>query len=71
MRDLLESRNRHQKAETKRKYRHRMEPVALAEKAGRTVLTARVAGQFPGSPVELRFVFGLKDGRIASLEVHG
>lgn len=59
------------KAETKRKYRYTVEPLALAEEDGRTVLMARVSGQFPGSPVKLRFIFGLTDGRIASLEIHG
>ena len=59
------------KAESKRKYRYTVEPLAVAEAEGGAVLTARVSGQFPGSPVELRYVFGLKDGGIASLEIQG
>jgi hypothetical protein len=59
------------KAEAKRKYRYMVEPLAMAEEDGRTLLTARVAGQFPGSPVDLRYVFGFADGRIASLEIRG
>lgn len=59
------------KAEAKRKYRYMVEPVAVAETDGGAVLTGRVSGQFPGSPVELRYAFGLKDGRIATLQIHG
>ncbi|MGL4965770.1 MAG: nuclear transport factor 2 family protein [Inquilinus sp.] len=59
------------KADGKRKYQYTVEPLAVAEAEGKTVLTARVSGQFPGSPVELRYLFGLKDGHIASLEIHG
>jgi hypothetical protein len=59
------------KAESKRKYQHTVEPLDVTEADGKTVLTARVAGQFPGSPVELRFAFGLANGRIASLEITG
>jgi uncharacterized protein (TIGR02246 family) len=36
---------------------------------GRTVLTATAAGDFPGSPVDLRFAFVLRDGAIAALEI--
>jgi limonene-1,2-epoxide hydrolase len=59
------------KAESKRKYQYTVEPLAVAEAEGGAVLTGRVSGQFPGSPVELRYAFGLQDGRIASLEIHG
>jgi hypothetical protein len=59
------------KAESKRKYAYTVEPLAVAQAEGGAVLTARVAGQFPGSPVDLRYVFGLKDNRIATLEIVG
>lgn len=59
------------KADAKRKYRYTVEPLAVAAAAGGAVLTARVSGQFPGSPVELRYAFGLKDGRITTLEIQG
>jgi hypothetical protein len=59
------------KAESKRKYQYTVEPLAVAEAEGGAVLTGRVSGQFPGSPVDLRYVFGLKGNRIASLEIHG
>ena len=59
------------KAESKRKYQYTVEPIAVIEAEGGAVLTGRVSGQFPGSPVELRYVFGLKGGRIETLEIHG
>ncbi|WP_343713807.1 nuclear transport factor 2 family protein [Inquilinus sp.] len=59
------------KAEAKRKYQYTVEPIAVSGTEGGAVLTGRVSGRFPGSPVELRYAFGLKDGRIATLEIHG
>ncbi len=59
------------KAETKRKFDHTVEPLAISERDGKTVLTARLTGNFPGSPVTLEFSFTLKDGKIAALEIHG
>ena len=42
-------------------------PVAI--KAWKTVVTSRLTGNFPGSPVDLRFVFRLERGKIAFLEI--
>ncbi|GAB7080198.1 nuclear transport factor 2 family protein [Megalodesulfovibrio paquesii] len=52
-------------------YAPRMEPLAMKEEAenGRTLVTARVSGTFPGSPVNLQFAFTLEKGRIARLEI--
>jgi hypothetical protein len=42
-----------------------------ASQDGETVLlTARLTGNFPGSPVELTYAFVLRDQRIVSLEIH-
>ena len=57
------------KAETKRKYNHTVAPLAIAQRDGTTILTARLTGNFPGSPVTLQFCFVLEDGKIASLEI--
>ena len=57
------------KAETKKKYQHTVEPLVVAQKGGRTVVTARLTGNFPGSPVDLEFAFVLKAGQIISLEI--
>src|SRR5882724_3840623 len=61
---------KHWKAETKRKYNHTVAPLAIDQRDGKTVLTARLTGNFPGSPVTLQFNFVLEDGKIASLEIH-
>lgn len=57
------------KAETSKKYRHTMEPLALTRKGGKTIVTNRLTGNFPGSPIELAFTFTLEGDKIASLEI--
>src|SRR5712691_3458211 len=57
------------KAETKRKYQHTIEPLAVAQKDGKTIVTSRLTGNFPGSPIELEFVFALDGDKISSLEI--
>jgi len=58
------------KAETKKKYNHTVFPLQVAERDAKTVLKARLAGNFPGSPVTLEFSFVLQGGKIASLQIH-
>jgi SnoaL-like domain len=57
------------KAETRKKYQHTIEPLASSQKDGKTVVTNRLTGNFPGSPIELEFVFTLDGDKIASLEI--
>ena len=57
------------KAETRKKYQHTVEPLASTQKDGRTVVTNRLTGNFPGSPIELEFVFTLDGDKIVSLEI--
>ena len=49
--------------------RYRSEPFASEQKGDLTVVTSRLTGDFPGSPVDLRFFFRLERGKIASLEI--
>lgn len=51
------------------KYRYVSEPVAVESNEDTHAVTSRVTGNFPGSPVELRYVFRLERGKIASLEI--
>src|SRR4051794_9262338 len=44
-------------AEARRKYRFQAEVIGVEEAADRTVVTARLTGTFPGSPVDLRYRF--------------
>lgn len=57
------------KADSSTKYTYTSEPVTIATERGRTVVTSHLAGDFPGSPVDLRYFFVLKDGKIAELEI--
>lgn len=55
--------------ETKSKYNFTAEPLALAERDGKIVVTAKVSGSFPGSPINLDHTFELHGGRIVSLKI--
>jgi hypothetical protein len=55
--------------EVSEKYRPTVEVVRVAERDGRTVVTARVSGNFLGSPVELRYAFTVTGGKIDRLEI--
>jgi hypothetical protein len=57
------------KADSSKKYTYTSEPVACEDKDGKIIVTSRLTGNFPGSPVNLRFFFGLEDNQIASLEI--
>ena len=57
------------KTDTSAKYEYTCEPLACEEKDGKTVVTCHLVGNFPGSPVDLRFFFKLERDKIASLEV--
>jgi len=57
------------KTEASAKYQYTSEPLACEEKDGRIVVTSHLVGNFPGSPVDLRYFFGLEGDKIASLEV--
>jgi len=41
----------------------------VEQKDGRYIVTSRLTGNFPGSPVDLRFAFRLERGKIAFLEI--
>jgi SnoaL-like domain len=56
-------------AATKKKYGHTVAPLELAERGGQSILKARLAGSFPGSPITVNFSFVLADGKIHSLEI--
>jgi hypothetical protein len=58
------------KADTKKKYNHTVAPLHVAHRDGKTVLEAKLTGDFPGSPITLEFRFVLDDKKIASLEIH-
>lgn len=55
--------------EAKRKYRHTTTPFAVVQRDGKTVVTAKVSGNFPNSPVNLEHVFEIEGDKITSLEI--
>ena len=57
------------KSEASAKYSYTSAPLSLENKDGVCVVTSRLTGNFPGSPVDLRFLFRLERGKIASLEI--
>lgn len=57
------------KTEASSKYSYVSEPQAIAADGERTIVTSRLTGNFPGSPVDLRFFFLLDGDKIAQLEI--
>ncbi|MFN3209021.1 MAG: nuclear transport factor 2 family protein [Roseovarius sp.] len=50
-------------------YTYTVEPFSLTEKGERTIVTSHLVGNFPGSPVDLRYLFLLQDDKIAELKI--
>ena len=57
------------KAAASAAYTYTSEPFAMEQKDSSYVVTSRVTGSFPGSPVDLRYCFRLERGLIVSLEI--
>ena len=51
------------------KYRYTSMPFAMEQKDGWCIVTSRLTGNFPGSPLDLRYRFRLVRGKIAHLEI--
>lgn len=57
------------KTEASAKYQYVSEPIAIETQPDKIIVTARLTGNFPGSPVDLRYAFTLSGDGIARLEV--
>ena len=57
------------KADVSTKYQYTSEPLACEQKGETIVVSCRLTGNFPGSPLNLRFFFELEGDKIASLEI--
>ena len=55
--------------ESAKKYSFVAEPFDVTDEGTVTVVTAHVTGNFPGSPVDLRYRFALEGDKITSLEI--
>ncbi|WCL52916.1 nuclear transport factor 2 family protein [Gimibacter soli] len=51
------------------KYSYTVDPFDIGEDGDRVVVTAHLVGNFPGSPVDLRYAFTLEKDKISSLEI--
>jgi hypothetical protein len=57
------------KAASSKKYTYTSQPFAFETKDDKEIVTSRLTGNFPGSPVDLRYIFCLEGKKIASLEI--
>ena len=57
------------KSGASKKYQYTVEPFSLARDGQRTVVTSHLTGNFPGSPVDLRYFFVLSGDLLAELEI--
>jgi uncharacterized protein (TIGR02246 family) len=57
------------KASSSTKYSYTVEPFSIAADGNRVVVTSHLAGDFPGSLVDLRYFFVLAGEKIAALEI--
>jgi hypothetical protein len=57
------------KEDASARYQYMCEPSACERRDGTVVVTSRLTGTFPGSPVNLRFFFVLEGHAIASLAI--
>ena len=74
---VIDERHEHQgpvaiarwKAEACAKYRYTTKPLAVHVSGNEITVTGRVTGDFPNSPIELRYHFTLEGDKIARLEI--
>ena len=57
------------KAEASAKFRYTVEQLGVHVSGDQTMVTGRVTGDFPGSPVDLQYRFTLEGDKIARLEI--
>jgi hypothetical protein len=52
-----------------KKYQHTVVPLAVATREGKVVVSGKLSGTFPGSPITLDHTFELAGDRIVSLVI--
>jgi hypothetical protein len=57
------------KDQSSAKYTYTSEPFLISDEDRRTVVACHLVGDFPGSPVDLRYFFVLDGEKIAELEI--
>ena len=56
-------------AETSKKYQPKVDVVQVKGGGSKVVLSVRVSGRFPGSPIELEYDITLHEGKISTLNI--
>jgi hypothetical protein len=56
-------------ADEAQQYSYTVEPFLITTDNGKTQVKAHAAGDFPGSPIDLRFFFVLASDKVAELEI--
>lgn len=56
-------------ADEAQQYSYTVEPFLIATENGKTQVTAHAVGDFPGSPIDLRFFFVLANDKVSELEI--
>lgn len=56
-------------ADEAQQYNYTVEPFLITSENGKTLVTAHAVGDFPGSPIDLRFFFVLSGDKVAELEI--
>jgi hypothetical protein len=57
------------KEDSSAKYTYSVEPFSISTEGDRTAVVSHLVGDFPGSPVDLRYLFVLDGQKIAELEI--
>ena len=55
--------------QAKAKYHYTVEPLSVSAQHGEVVVTGKIAGDFPGSPINLQHIFRIAGDKIVSLEI--
>ena len=55
--------------QAKATYHYTVEPLSVSAQHGEIVVIGKVAGDFPGSPINLQHIFQIAGDKIVSLEI--
>jgi ketosteroid isomerase-like protein len=56
---------------TVEKYQYTLTPTSLSQEGSETIHTAKLSGDFSGSPLSMRFYFVLHEGKISQRDIRG
>ncbi|MEH2174770.1 nuclear transport factor 2 family protein [Nostoc sp.] len=56
--------------EARKKFEYYIEPISTFQEGEYLTVVAKVTGNFPSSPIQLRHSFQLRSGKIQSLEIN-